>query len=153
MKVAIYKVEIDEVFDCNISPKFRNILTDNGWTLNKSEDSIGYTNTYPKGKDYSTWYAQDQCKSATYAEYPMWFIGDKGKENSQGTLLLSVEQFSDFMFEKEFSSEENIKIISVSKCTMDVQHPVEKLMNEIGEIFTKGMTSGMINYMIKQDKK
>jgi hypothetical protein len=48
--------------------------------------------------------------------------------------------------------EEKIKFESISKSTIVVDHPVEKMMKECFEVLTNGLSNTIIKQLMNQDK-
>ena len=151
MNVTVYKVSLKGVWDNKINDSFRNLLKLNGFVMKSDEDNFGYEwndyGGYPEGHDFSSWYKDDQYKQFTYADYPAWI-----PENKKGSqLLLLPEDFASLMFMLELQ-EDKIKFDSISKSTIIVDHPIEKMMKEFSEVLTNGINNGILKQLMNQDK-
>lgn len=152
MNLVIYKVSLKGVWDSKINDSFRNLLKLNGFVLKSDDDNFGYEwndyGGYPEGHDFSIWYKDDQYQQFTYSDYPAWI--PENKKESQ--LLLLPEDFANLMFMLELQ-EEKIKFESISKSTIVVDHPVEKMMKECFEVLTNGFSNSILKYMMKQKEE
>lgn len=151
MNLVIYKVSLKGIWDNKINDSFRNLLKLNGFILKSDEDNFGYEwnayGGYPEGHDFSSWYKDDQYKQFTYADYPVWI-----PENKKGSqLLLLPEDFANLMFMMEFQ-EEKIKFESISKSTIIVDHPIEKMMKDLSQMLTTGFSDATLKQLMNQDK-
>ena len=151
MNVVIYKVQLKGVWDNKINDSFRNLLKLNGFVLKSDEDNFSYDwqdyGGYPEGHDFSSWYKDDQYQQFTYADYPVWI--PENKKDSQ--LLLLPEDFANLMFMIELQ-EDKIKFESVSKSTIIVDHPIEKMMKGCFEVLTNGLSNAILKQMMKQEQ-
>ena len=151
MKVTLYKVKMSGIWDNKINDSFRNLLKINGFVIKSDYSNIGYEwhdYGYPQGHDYESWYKNDAYKQFTYSDFPAW-VPENDKE---GQLLLLPEDFANLMFMMELQ-EDKIKFQSVSKSTIDVQHPMEVIMKEISEVLTNGFSNSILKFMMKQKEE
>lgn len=153
MNVTIYKVSLKGIWDNKINDSFRNLLKLNGFVI-KSDDDDNFSyewqdyGGYPEGKDYDSWYKEDQYKQFTYADYPVWV--PENKKESQ--LLLLPEDFANLMFMMELQ-EYKIKFESLSKSTIVIDHPIETLVKQFSEVLSNGMNNAIIKQMMKQKEQ
>ncbi len=151
MNVTIYKVEFSGCWDCHINEYVRNILKQNGFVLKKDESNIEYEHSYgsyPEGHDYSSWYRDRQYENFTYEQYPHWV---PLAENSK-LLILNSEQFAELMFANTLLEENKIKFDKIGKTILNVDHPLESIMKEIGEVLSAGFGEAVIKNIMKQTK-
>lgn len=152
MNITLYKVSLKGVWDNKINDSFRNLLKLNGFVLKSDEDKFGYEwhnyCGYPEGEDYDSWYKEDKYKQFTYADYPVWVP----ENNKESQLLLLPEDFANLMFMMELQ-EDKIKFESISKSTINVQHPMEVMMKEFSELLTNGISNAIFKQMMKQEKQ
>lgn len=152
MNVTIYKVQFEGCWDCHINDSVRNILKQNGFILKNDESCIDYHHSYssyPEGHDYSSWYQNEQYKNFTYEQYPHWIPENK----ESGMLILNSEQFAEFMFANTLLIDNTIKFDKVGKTTLNVDHPLESIMKEIGEVLSSGFGEAVIKNIMKQNKQ
>ena len=152
MNVTIYKVQFEGCWDCHINDSVRNILKQNGFILKNDECSIEYRHSYgsyPEGHDYSSWYQNDQYKNFTYEQYPRQIPENK----DSGLLILNSEQFAELMFANTLLNENKMNFDKVGKTTMNVDHPLESIMKEIGEVLSTGFGEAVIKNIMKQTKQ
>ena len=151
MNVTLYKVSLKGIWDNKIDDTMRNLLKLNGFILKDDDETFGYGTHeygYPEGRDYNSWYKNDEYKQFKYQDFPVW-VPENRKESS---LTLLPEQFAQLMFQNELY-EEKIKFDSVSRSTIDIQHPLETMMKELSQVLTNGLSNAIIRQMIKQDKQ
>lgn len=151
MKLTLYKVTFAGIWDNKISNNVRNILKDNGFILKSDETNIGYawhSYGYPDGHDYDSWYNNDGYKQFTYEDFPCWVPANN---DSVSTLLLVPEQYALLMFEVSTGTEP-IKFESVSKSIMQIDHPLESIMKEVGEVLSQGFGNVVMKQLMKQQK-
>lgn len=152
MNVTIYKVSLKGMWDNKINDSFRNLLKLNGFVLKSDEGNFSYEwhdyGGYPEGHDYNSWYKDSQYQQFTFADFPVWV--PENKKESQ--LLLLPEDFANLMFMMELQ-EDKIKFESISKSTINVQHPMEVMMKEFSELLTNGISNAIIKQMMKQEKQ
>lgn len=150
MNVTVYKVKLKGIWNNKINDSFRNLLKNNGFVLKDDNDNFGYDwqdyGGYPEGHDYNSWYKDDTYKQATYDEYPVWIPNNK----TEGQLLLLPEDFANLMFMVGLQ-EEKVKFESISKSTIVVDHPVEKMIKEFSELLTNGMSNVIVKQVMKKD--
>lgn len=152
MQVTLYKVSFAGIWDNKISNTVRNMLKDNGFILKSDETNIGYEwhgRGYPEGHDYDSWYKDSQYDKFTYQNFPCWVPANN---ESVATLLLIPEQYALLMFEVSTGTEP-IKFESVSKTVIDVNHPLETIIKEIGEVLCNGFGNAMIKQLTKKENK
>lgn len=151
MNVTIYKVSLKGIWDNKINDSFRNLLKLNGFVLKADDDNFSYEwhnyGGYPEGKDYDGWYKEDKYQQFTYADYPVWI--PENKKESQ--LLLLPDDFANLMFMIELQ-EDKIKFESISKSTINVQHPMEVIMKDLSQMLTNGFSNAILKQMMNQDK-
>lgn len=151
MNVTVYKVSLKGIWDNKINDSFRNLLKLNGFILKSDDDNFSYDwqdyGGYPEGHDYNSWYKENQYKQFTYADYPVWI--PENKKESQ--LLLLPEDFANLMFMMELQ-EEKIKFESISKSTIIVDHPIEKMMKDLSQMLTTGFSDAILKQLMNQDK-
>lgn len=152
MNVTIYKVSLKGMWDNKINDSFRNLLKLNGFVLKSDEGNFSYEwhdyGGYPEGHDYNSWDKDSQYQQFTFADFPVWV--PENKKESQ--LLLLPEDFANLMFMMELQ-EDKIKFESISKSTINVQHPMEVMMKEFSELLTNGISNAIIKQMMKQEKQ
>jgi hypothetical protein len=151
MNVTIYKVEFQGCWDCHINDSIRKIFKQNGFTLRCDNSNIQYPHCYgscPNGHDYSSFYKDNQYKDFTYEQYPYWV-----PENKDSCLLiLNNEQFAELMFTNTLLNDNKINFDKIGKTTMTVDHPLESIMKEIGEVLSNGFGEAVIKSIMKQTK-
>lgn len=151
MNVTIYKVSLKGIWDNKINDSFRNLLKLNGFVLKADDDNFGYEwldyGGYPDGYTYDSWYKDSQYQQFTFADYPVWI--PENKKESQ--LLLLPDDFANLMFMIELQ-EEKIKFESISKSTIVVDHPVEKMMKECFEVLANGLSNTILKRLMDKDK-
>lgn len=151
MNVVIYKVSLKGIWDNKINDSFRNLLKLNSFVLKADDDNFGYEwqdyGGYPTGHTYDSWYKENQYHQFTYADYPAWV--PENKKESQ--LLLLPEDFANLMFMLELQ-EDKIKFESISKSTIVVDHPIEKMIKECFEVLTNGLSNVILKQMMNQNK-
>jgi hypothetical protein len=152
MNVTIFKVEFGGCWDCHINESVRNILKQNGFVLKKDESNIEYEHSYgsyPEGHDYSSWHKDRQSESFTYEQYPYWVPLAKNSK----LLILNSEQFAELMFANTLLEENKIKFDKVGKTTMNIDHPFEGIMKEIGGVLSTCFGEAVIKNIMKQTKQ
>lgn len=151
MNITLYKVSLKGIWDNKINDSFRNLLKLNGFILKSDDDNFSYEwndyGGYPDGHDYQSWYKDNQYQQFTYANYPVWI-----PENKKGSqMLLLPEDFANLMFMLELQ-EDKIKLESISKSTIVVEHPMEALMKEFSQMLTTGFSNTILKKLVNQDK-
>ena len=151
MNVVIYKVSLKGIWDNKINDTMRNMLKLNGFVLKDDDETFGHNwhdyCGYPEGHDYESWYKNDGYKQFTFSDFPVW-VPENSKESA---LTLLPEQFAQLMFQNELY-DERIKFENISRSTISVEHPMEKMMKDFSEVLTNGLSNAIIKQMMKQDK-
>lgn len=151
MKITLYKVQFGGCWDSNINDNVRNILKFNGFVLNNQDEEINHNhsyNGYPSGFDYSTWYKDNQYKNFTYQQHPRWVP----EGDSEGLLILNSEQYAELMFANE-QLEDKFKFDRVSKSIIEVDHPLESIMKELGTVLSSGFGDVVMKQLMKKGIK
>ena len=65
--------------------------------------------------------------------------------------MLLPEDFASLMFMLELH-EDKIKFDSISKRTIIVDHPIEKMMKDLSQMLTTGLNDSILKQMMNKDK-
>lgn len=143
MKVKLYKIKFNMVYDNKMTDRIRSIFKNNGFSLyNEGEDILDHWTAQPDGYNYTEW--NNVYAGFTHADYPIW------QQEKEECMLLTAEEFADIVF---WARVKDVDYNQVGITYIEVEHPVEIMMNELSESLTKGFSNYMINLLKQQTTK
>lgn len=130
------------VYDNKMNDRVRSIFKNNGFSFYNENEKVTMTWIRPDGYDYTEW--SKVSGEATHAEYPVW------QHEKEEYMILTAEEFADIVF---WAHVKDVDYDQVGITYIDVQHPVETMMNELSESLTKGFSNYMINLLKQQNNQ